>query len=389
MHVLLFAASPEHRKTVSRVEGLVALGATVAVAGYYRPTEADPLAKADYTRLGTAGFGDVLARALAMPLFAWRAIRFARSHKTCDCLWANTLDMLFLALLARPFIGGPRRIVYDVADLTAAQLDRGPKGALVRFIERIACRAVDVLLLTSPWFYWRYYVRYLPASASVFLLENKLSPPAPAPAPRPAGPPWRIVWHGRLRSPTSFAVARALAEALPDLVEIRAWGVAMDEMLNDLRAADAALANFSYHGPYSDSDIGPVFEGAHFLFAFDLDDGENSRLLLPNRLYHGVARAIPLVAPEDTAVGAVVAGLGLGRTFAPPYADAIVEFFRTLTGADYDALRAPFTDARRATAIYADDFARVARAIETGARTQALPAQERLDVVLASPGSGT
>jgi hypothetical protein len=382
MHVLFFSASPEHRKTLGRTEGLAAIGATSSVAGYTRPSESDARLATRFHSLGVVKHGARLSRLLAFPLYIWRAIRFARAQQPCDCIWANTLDTLVLALIARPFAKGARRIVYDVADLTDAQLAGGPRGALIRFLDRIACKRIDVIVLTSPWFYWRYYQKLLPPTAPAFLLENKLTPPAPPAPERARGKPWRIVWHGRLRSPTSFAIARAVAAALPEEIEIRAWGHADGDMLADLQAASRDLGNFSYHGAYSDGAIAPVFEGAHFLFAFDLDDGENSMLLLPNRLYHGVARAIPMLAPNETAVGRVIAGLHLGAAFEAPYVEAMIAWLRSLDETTYAALCAPFTDVRRASAVYSDDFRHVAEAIVGGSGGRRIPVQEQLDVVL-------
>ncbi len=382
MHVLFFSASPEHRKTLGRTEGLTAIGATSSVAGYTRPSEADARLSVQFHSLGVVKHGARISRMLAFPLYIWRAIQFARAQEPCDCIWANTLDTLILALIARPFAKGRRRIVYDVADLTDTQLADGPRGALIRLLDRLACRRIDVIVLTSPWFYWRYYQKLLPSTAPALLLENKLTPPVPPAPERPSGAPWRIVWHGRLRSPTSFRIARAIAAALPNEIEIRAWGHADGDMLADLERASRDLGNFSYHGAYSDADIAPVFDGAHFLFAFDLDDGENSMLLLPNRLYHGVARGMPLLAPKETAVGRVVDGLSLGRSFDAPYVNALVAFLKSLDEASYAALCAPFTDKRRASAVYADDFRHVAEAIVGGSGGQRIPVQEQLDVVL-------
>lgn len=384
MQVLVLSSSPVHRKTITRVEGLKALGAQVVVAGYERENFVDKDAVTyDYVSLGFAKNRDFIGRITASPAFLQRAVKAARQLTACDVIWVNSLDMLVLGLAVRARLKSHPKIVYDVADLSPRQLSSKPIGAVVRNAERALCRQVDALILTSPWFYWAYYRDVVPARTQVMLLENKLSPPAPTPSPTPPAPPWRIVWHGLLRCHQSMAIARRLTEALPSLIDFHAWGFADDTLIGSFQDADANLPNFHYHGPYSDTNIAPLFDGAHFLFAFDLDDGANSRLLLPNRLYHGAARKLPLVAAREAAIGATAEALKLGTAFSAPYAEDMIAFFSALTIGKYQAMRDAIPSALGAAAVYGDDFARLVADIESGSRAHCLPREEDFSVVLA------
>ena len=384
MQVLLLSSSPAHRKTITRVDGLKALGAQVAVAGYERENFVDHDAVTyEYVSLGFAKNRDFMGRIASSPLYFKRAMQAARQLPACDMIWVNSLDMLVLGLAVRARLNGRPRLIYDVADLSPRQLSQKPLGAAMRFAERFLCRDVDALILTSPWFYWRYYRDIAPAHTQVMLLENKLSPPAPVVASTPPAPPWRIVWHGLLRCYQSMAIAQRLCEALPGQVDFHAWGYADDERIDSFREAGKRLPNFHYHGAYSDTTIEPVFAGAHFLFAFDLDDGENSFLLLPNRLYHGAGRALPLLAAREAAIGRAAEALKLGTAFAAPYTDDIIAFFRNLTPQAYEAMRAANDPALRTAAVYGDDFARIVADIESGARAHCLPRNEDFSVILA------
>lgn len=369
MRALFLSSAPIHRKTITRVEGVLAQGGTVAVAGFARENFEDRQALTyPVASLGFVRNGDLAGRALAAPLHWWRALRTGRRLPGCDTIWANSLDMLLLALAVRPFLSGRQRIVYDVADLTPNQLAGGWVGGTLRALERLGCRSVGTLVLTSPWF-WQAYYRDVAPRAQVLLLENKVSAPAPAVSPTPAAPPWRIVWHGQLRCRTSLRVVLALAKALPTQVEVHAWGAVLDRLREEVADADANIANFTHHGPYSDVAIAPVFAGAHFIFGYDVDEGLNSRLLLSNRLYHGVARALPVLAVAGTAVGRVVEEQALGKAFdVGGGAAALIAFFKSLTLNHYEDMRAAIAAERRAAAVYSDDFARLVRAIESGVR---------------------
>ena len=385
MRALFLSSAPIHRKTITRVEGILEQGGTVAVAGFSRENFEDRQALTyPVDNLGLVRNGDLLGRALALPLHWWRALRSARQVARCDTIWVNSLDMLLLGLLIRPFLKGAQRVVYDVADLTPKQLSQSLVGNALRAVERLACRRVDTLVLTSPWFWWAYY-RDLAPRAQALLLENKVSAPAPEAPATPPAPPWRIVWHGQLRCRTSLRIAVALARALPTQVEVHAWGAVLERLRADVAEADANVANFTHHGPYSDAAIAPVFAGAHFVFGYDIDDGRNSELLLSNRLYHGVARALPVLAIAGTAVGGVVQAQALGpRPFdARDGAASLIAFFRSLRPERYEAMRQGIPAERRAAAVYSDDFARLLEAIERGARGafQREPAERRYDVL--------
>lgn len=384
MQVLLLSSTPQHRQTITRVAAIRAAGGEVTVAGFRRQNFEDTKsATYDIAWLGFVRNGDIWGRALASPLHFFRVLRAARRMPACDTIWAGSLDMLVLGLLARVFIPGRQRIVYDVIDLKPKQFAAGPAGIFVRTLERLGATQVDSLILSSPWFYWRYY-RTMAPGVQPLLLENKVSPPAPDRAPTPPAPPWRILWHGQLRCGTSLKLIRALAEALPDSVDVHVWGVALAHLAEDFRRADAELPNFTMHGPYSDSDMRHVFEGAHFIFAFDVDDGRNSEILLPYRLYHGAARAIPLLGIAGTAIGDITDGRGLGWTFATESAEPLVAFFRSLTMSQYEAKKAGITPEIQAAAVYSDDYAHLIADIITHAGVLRIPPEETSAVVLAT-----
>ena len=223
LRVLILSSSPLHRKTITRFDGLTAAGATVVVAGYERDNFKDTTAvRYDHVSLGTAKNRDVIGRLLTLPLMLQRALAAVRRLGGCDIFWTNSLDMLALGTLLRPLVNNKAQIVYDVADLTPRQLSRDFPSRLLRFGERLLCAGIKTLLITSPWFYWRYYREFVPAGTQVMLLENKVSPPAPTIAPSQAAPPWRIVWHGLLRCRGSLETIVEIARQLPDLVDIHA-----------------------------------------------------------------------------------------------------------------------------------------------------------------------
>jgi hypothetical protein len=55
-----------------------------------------------------------------------------------------------------------------------------------------------------------------------------------------------------------------------------------------------------------------MLDEVDYVWAADFDDGLNSKLLLPNRLYQAIAGKRPVIAFSDSATGKVTAHFGIG-----------------------------------------------------------------------------
>jgi succinoglycan biosynthesis protein ExoL len=379
--IVFFSSNAYHRKSVTRTSDLAKAGHVVHLAAFSRQSFRHPDADVvPFFDLGWSQDGGRLRRLFHVPSYLRRVIRFARQVGSADVVWANTIEMLVLARVARLFLGGPRRLVYDVADLTNIQVPQRPATRLVRSAERFLCRPLTALVVTSPWFYWNYYRDVIPKGASTFLLENKATGPIRQPsAPAPDGP-WRICWHGLLRCRETLDALIALAQALPEEVEVHVWGWAAT-FEGELHEASRTMSNFQQHGQYHEAEIDALFDGMHFICAFDITDGANSMLLLPNRLYHAVARRIPCLAVEGTACGSVVEALSCGLAVPVPLGDGLIDLFRNVTAERYHELHAAPTLELAGRAVYSNDVERIARSILSGERV-ALPAEPDVSVVL-------
>ena len=379
--IVFFSSNAYHRKSLTRTSELVRSGHDVRLAAFNRQSFRHPDASmVPFFDLGWSRDGGRLRRLLYVPLYIGRTIRFARSVKAADVVWANTIEMLLLARIARLFLGGPRRLVYDVADLTDAQVPHRPLTRLVRGVERFLCRPLAALVVTSPWYYWSYYRGVIPQAASSFLLENKASGPIRQPVSPESEGPWKICWHGLLRCPDTLNALIALALALPEQVEVHVWGWAAT-LEGELAQASRSTPNFHRHGEYNEAEIDALFDGMHFICAFDISDGANSTLLLPNRLYHAVARRIPCLAVEGTACGTVVEALSCGLAVAPPFGDELIDLFRSMTAERYRELcNAPAPELAE-RAVYSCEVEQLARSILHDARV-VLPRDPDESIVL-------
>jgi succinoglycan biosynthesis protein ExoL len=151
-----------------------------------------------------------------------------------------------------------------------------------------------------------------------------------------------------------------------------------------------------YCGDYvNPRDLEKVYEGADFVWALDLENmRNNSRWLLPCRLYEAGALGIPCLAVRDFEVGRKIESLDIGWTFDEPFEETLVEFFQTVTNADVarkreriralpDAAFVTSDDTLSLCRFVADDAIMTKRNRHVGRRPNArrlvLPTEERAD----------
>jgi succinoglycan biosynthesis protein ExoL len=283
-----------------------------------------------------------LRRLLALLRALPRVLRHRGTLRRADFFYARNIDMCALALAARLLSGSTAPLVYEVLDVQRVFLGGGLVSRLFRWAERGLLRHSDLLVISSPGFDAHYFRKVQGYRGRLFLLENKISfaqvaeiarpvlTKAARCAPQPAPEKWVIGWFGTLRCPKSLAMLCRIAEALPDKVEIYLRGVPTETGLEVFQRAIAGHPNMIYDGEYRNpDDLAEIYGRVHLTWAFDfLDEGTNSKWLLPNRLYEGGYFGSVALASSDTQTGEKVRELGLGYTFEAPEVENLIAFLR-------------------------------------------------------------
>ncbi len=120
----------------------------------------------------------------------------------------------------------------------------------------------------------------------------------------------RIAWNGLLRCQTSAAVLLECLTSAPDSIYLSLHGT-----LDRLGAVGLELtcqANCLYTGPYDPESLSLLLSESRFVWAIDFSEGENSKWLLPYRLYSAIAAGVPVIAADGTATAEVVRRHNLG-----------------------------------------------------------------------------
>ncbi len=286
--------------------------------------------------LGLIEHGHLGKRMLHALVAAARVIKNGRLLGNAHIITARNLDLLALALLGSWCSPGKRAcMVYECLDIHDAMTQFGNLSRIYRWLERLALRRVDVLIVSSPAFIHQYFKPTQNFQGKFLIVENKIHFGA-NPVARPSletlaewdSGPMIIVWVGALRCQVSLDLLKGVAKALPERVLIRCAGVIRTQSLPDFHEQIAEYTNITYEGPYAyPTGLAGAYRDAHLVWAHDLNrPGANSDWLLSNRIYEGSYFGVPSLAVADTATGQVVKTRDLGYVLPDKGIHTLVNF---------------------------------------------------------------
>lgn len=310
-------------------------GADVVLAGFKRgdaPPTTLPLETV--IELDVTHDGRMLQRLTATVSAAWRAPRWTKSLQRPDIIVARNLEMLGVAQRLLGIWEVPPILVYECLDIHRLMLRDDAIGRAMRGAERHWSKQAALLLTSSPAFLRNYFDVYGGPPAEI--LENKVlwdggergRNPALA---SPAGiTPLRIGWFGALRCARSLDALSGLAKAMGGEVEVVLRGRPALTEFDDFHRLTANQPHLTFAGPYRNpDDLATIYSDVHLAWAIDFfEEGQNSKWLLPNRIYEGCLHGAIPVALAGTETAAFITRQGIGIVLP----DIAPETLRTVIG---------------------------------------------------------
>ncbi|HUC62252.1 MAG TPA: hypothetical protein VMF53_09870 [Alphaproteobacteria bacterium] len=373
--VVFFQPDLTEPNTTKRVETFMECGLAPFVFAFrrarfnagYRPAW-------PHARLGRTWDGQYWRRAAA--LFAALPALFAHRTplRTASLYYARNIDQLILALLARRLFNRRAAIAYEVLDIQPIMTRRGLASRALRAIERFGLRRSRLLVVSSAGFQRNYFATIQRYCGEWFMLENKLNPSAIPYLTRPASMPraapgardryrWAVGYFGLIRGDATLELLARLAERLEGEVLFKLRGVptTVDRAL--FRRTLERNRNIVYQGEFANpEELAPLYGSVDFAWAIDLENVDhNSRWLMPCRYYEAGLFGVPCLAVRGFELGGLVERLGVGWAFGEPLEPALIEFFRTLPRAEYEARRRRLDALPRSSFIAEADGAELCR----------------------------
>lgn len=234
-----------------------------------------------------------------------------------------------LAVIAQTILFFVEKKYYLFSDLTRFHLGRF--SFAVRFLERMCLRFNWMPCVTSPGFLSG-YLSSLVENQSAYLVHN-IDPEMSIGSSSPDFGSRLIVWAGLLRCSHSISIASRLIER--DVrFSVRLAGTI--DCLDQFKIG-SFLKNqrVLFLGKYSSSQLNSIYAGAAFSWCCDWSLGDNSKLLLTNRLYQSIAAGVPILASEGSYTAKVVKLYNIGLVI-PPELEVASSMISSIREVDYD-----------------------------------------------------
>jgi succinoglycan biosynthesis protein ExoL len=230
---------------------------------------------------------------------------------------AEHLDMLFVAYLYKLIHDSNVKIVYEVADLHQILYgdSRRMKHRITRFlfrsIEKLLCKKVDRLIVTSPFFWDDYFKGFFPKNNTIYM----------------ANAPERSIFEskkieskfdkkltiGFIGAVRYFDQLRILIDAIKgiDAVDVFIAGDGKD--YEAIKEYVQDIEQVVLYGSYDyDKEIAKLYERIDVVYSVYDIKSKNVRVALPNRLYEAIVTERPIIVAKGTRLADVVIELGVG-----------------------------------------------------------------------------
>ena len=265
--------------------------------------------------------------------------KIIQNKSSPDILIANTVEWLIFSLL---FKNLNTRFVYDLADLHKLQYSR-ITTRIFCFFEKIAFERNYEVVVTSPWFYWNYLLNHSKIDTKCFLIENKITLNEfqslnNSSAASIENKKIIIAWTGILRCNSSLNLLINLCEKYPGKFNVWLIGI-IDQLDANLFKKATENQDFMLKGKYQDDELGSLIRGAHFMWSCDFDDGLNSKLLIPNRMYQAIAANLPQIGFNNTATGTTIETHKIGILLQDKCIDELHDALTCINDTRYQLIR--------------------------------------------------
>ncbi|NVD42957.1 glycosyl transferase family 1 [Ensifer sp. HO-A22] len=328
-----------------RILMLQAGGACVTLAGFRRGSNALAAVEGIVPiELGTTRDGRFAHRVGAIAKACLSLSAKLRAVGRPDLIIARNLDMLAVANRAVCLFGGDVPIVYECLDIHRLLLRSDMAGRAMRACEAHLGRNARLLITSSPAFVEHYFRPRSGLDAPIMLIENKVlalgersDPPLAAVTTPRMDRPWRIGWFGALRCRKSLELLSAFSRRMEGRFEIVLRGRPAYSEFDDFDGFVRNEPHMTFHGPYrSPEDLGAIYEEVDFTWAIDFfEEGQNSRWLLPNRLYEGCRYGRVPIAMRGTETARFLAVRSLGFLLDEAEPDNLVALLGAVDAVSY------------------------------------------------------
>jgi len=310
-------------------------GASVQIAGFRRSDATLPdLGLDTVIELDITHDGRMLHRVFATARASYTTRAWGKAFARPDVIVARNMEMLAIANRLRALWPEPPRVVYECLDIHRLMLRQDGLGKGMRSMEQRLMRPAELLLTSSPAFLKNHFDIH--GAPPALLIENKvfgLEEFGRNPGLDNDAETIQLGWFGALRCHKSLTALDSLSRVMNGKLEITLRGRPARTEFTDFDGTTEAAPHLTYSGVYCYPDeLAPIYSAVHFVWAIDFfEEGQNSKWLLPNRIYEGCLNGAIPIALAGTETAAFIQRLGIGLVIPDTEQSTLLNLFESMT----------------------------------------------------------
>lgn len=316
--------------TSKRLEMFRLGGAEFSVFGFDRRPNVQK--NFSYTSLGITRDAALFQRVISVMKAMLKLSSLLRSSSESDVIIARNLEMLLIAnIIMHSSRKRGTKLIYECLDLHRILLEGSFVGKLLRMIENCLLKNVNTIIISSEAFFNEYFSAIHQYDGDVLHVENKilLSTSSTDRIEVRNYEDLCIGYFGMLRCRKSLKILQTIADRSTNLRQIVLAGIPSPAIFPRFREDILPFEKICYSGPYTSKGIAELYGRVDFSWCIDFfEEGLNSKLLLPNRLYESLAFGVIPIAIKGTETGRWLEKRKIGKVFSNT--DQIEAYFSNL-----------------------------------------------------------
>lgn len=231
-----------------------------------------------------------------------------------NCIHVSKTDMLMVAYLYKVYSKNKCKIIYEVSDMHELMLTNSDKlshiivSKLLKFIEKLLCKKVDNIIVTSEYFYSEFYKDFVDETKKIFIpntpdldifnnYEENLNEK------------FTVGYIGSIRYKKQIEL---MIKAAKDVdINVLIAGSGKDyEYIKDVCKGKKYI---EFYGPYEyEREIVNLYKKVDCIYSVYDYSLQNVRIALPNRLYESARCNKPIIVSKNTELSRIVEEYNIG-----------------------------------------------------------------------------
>lgn len=232
-----------------------------------------------------------------------------------NCIHVTKTDMLLLVWLYYNITHKKDiKVIFEVSDIHSMAMNNSKAPidviikSLLRLTEYVACKVVDSLIVTSPFFWSEYYYKWI-SEDKVLFIPNTPEEHVFNTYHKKQGGRFRLGFIGKVRYEKQLKMMIDAANKADIDVLIAGNGICLDKIADYC----SNMKNVNIYGAYDyKNEIANLYSSIDCVFSMYDTEIQNVKIALPNRLYEAALCELPIIVSAGTELAKIVETEGIG-----------------------------------------------------------------------------